>query len=213
MCTLNYQQRFLMRILFLSLLLALFLQAEERYCIEVLSTKEKATITPELMEKVTKMRMPHSVKFIDGQYKVFLGKFDTREAAKPVLDEVRKSISEDAVISIYQEKRRASQLDPKAAMQQAMLMAQAKALSKTQESEEHNTSEHKTIEIAELQDENASVRDVKAEKKPVKIVITRKPKEKKEESFCKSSKKALREAEISEALEFYKNSSFYSFTD
>ena len=32
-----------------------------------------------------------------------------------------------------------------------------------------------------------------------------------EEIFCKSSKKALRESEISDALAFYRNSSYYSF--
>ncbi len=202
-----------MRILLLSLLLAIFLQAEERYCIEVLSTEAKATITPELMEKVTKMRMPHSVRYMDGQYKLFLGNFETREAAKPVLDEVRKNISEDAVITIYQEKKRSSQLDPKVAMQHAMLMAQAKALSKTKQSEENNISDNETMEIPEVQEEKAAVEESKTQKSPEKIVIIKKPKEKTEERFCKSSKKALREAEISEALRFYKNSSFYSFKD
>ncbi len=202
-----------MRILLLSLLLAIFLQAEERYCIEVLSTEEKATITPELMEKVTEMRMPHSVRYMDGQYKLFLGNFETREEAKSVLEEVRKNIREEAVITIYQEKKRSSKLDPNVAMQQAMLMAKAKALSETKQSEENNSSDNVAIEIPEVQEEKVAVEENKMQKSPAKIVIIKKTEEKKEDRFCKSSKKALREAEISEALKFYRNSSFYSFKD
>lgn len=197
-----------MRSVLLFLILTVFIQAEDRYCIEVLSVKDKASISQELMGKVTKMRMPHSVKYIDGHYKVFLGKFETREAAKPVLDEVRKNISEEAIVTLYQEKKRASQLDPNAAMQQAILMAQAKALAKTNESEEHNATIDKPLEASTTKDTTAA-----EETKPVKIVVIKQKAEKKEDSFCKPSKKILREAEISEALEFYKNSSFYSFKE
>jgi len=190
------------------LILTLSLQAQERYCIEVLSTKDKASITRELMDKVVKMSLPHSVKYLDGEYKVFLGNFETREAAEPVLEKVRKDISEEAIVSIYQEKKRASELNPKATMQQAMLMAQAKALGKTKESEEQNATAAKPIEAPEIKKVSGA-----AEKKPVKTVMTKQPKESEGEQFCKSSKKILRESEISEALEFYMNSSFYSFTD
>jgi hypothetical protein len=98
-------------------------------------------------------------------------------------------------------------------MQQAMLMAQAKALGKTKESEEQNTTAAKPIETPEVKEETAIAEKTERKKKPVKTVMTKQPKESEEQQFCKSSKKILREAEISEALEFYKNSSFYSFTD
>ncbi len=199
-----------MRSILFLMIVTLFLHvlhAKEQYCIEVLSTKDKTSITREIMDKVIQMKHSHSVRYMDGEYKLILGNFETSKAAEAVLDEVRTNINKEAVVTLYQEKKRASQLDSKAKMQQAMLMAQAKALTKTKVNEEHNITIEEVSQIFENCEENVT------EKESVKNVTLTEPRSVEIESFCKSSKKALREAEISEALEFYKNSSFYSFNE
>ena len=206
-----------MRNLLLFLTLALFLNAQDRYCIEVLSTEDKKAVSKEFMDKVSAMSLPHSLKYIKGTYKVFMGDFNTREEAETVLVEVHEKINKDAVVSVVKE----LELNANAKMQQAMLMAQAKMITKPPVAEKEKPSETesipvKPVEISGPQENDEMTASDKQTEKSVEKKIEKQEVETKkvsEEQFCKPTKKALREAEITEALTFYKNSSFYKFKD
>ncbi len=210
-----------MRNIVLFLSLTLFVYAQDRFCIEVLSTEDKKTITKEFMEKVSAMSLPHSLKYMKGTYKVFMGDFKTREEAESVLQEVHDKISKDAIISVVKELKKPLQLNANAKMQQAMLMAQAKMITKSpievkEKSDQQESSAEASVEISGPQDraearlnegKEIKASQIKAQKQEDRSDKTL------QEQFCKPTKKALREKEIAEALMFYKNSSFYKFTD
>jgi hypothetical protein len=70
-----------------------------------------------------------------------------------------------------------------------------------------------------MKEESSSAIEIKGPQEEKKKVVVKKkdlkaePSESREEVFCTSSKRALREAQIARALNFYKNSSFYRFKD
>jgi hypothetical protein len=200
--------------------LTLFVHAEERYCIEVLSTKDKKAIDKEFMDKVGTIQIPHFLKYRKGEYKVFLGDFKTREDAEAILPEVREKINKDAFVSVAKEEKKTLELNANAKMQQAMLMAQAKMITKpplTQTEEmtaEKEDAVVKPVDISGPQENiEVTVKEGQTEKALEKKVKKQEEKTKKapHKRFCKPTKKALREEEIAEALTFYRNSSFYTF--
>ena len=199
---------------FLCLMLFIpLLNADMKCAIQVLSVKEKRSITPEFMGKVSAMRMGQTVKYIDGEYKVLVGDFQNKEEASSHLPEVREKVSKDAfVIMVTREPR----LKAEAKMQQMMVLAQAKLLqaSKTE------TSVREPEKPVETKEEKVDIVDVPGPKEKViiktketKTVVAMKDETKMEEIFCKPTKRALREAEISQALSFYRNSSYYGFNE
>ena len=199
------------------ILLAPLLWAEARYSIQVLSVKKKSSITEEFMQRVKKISLPYTQKHIDGYHKVFIGEFQTRAAAASVLAKVRESVQANAFITV---EREGPVLKPRQKMQQAMLMAKARTLKKMKEDE----SKHITKELAAVspikvsgpQEEIVVVKkDIKRVVEKVEDVKTKEAlsKEAPQNLFCKSSKKSLREAEISEALAFYQGSSYYRFRE
>jgi len=170
------------------------------------------------MLNVTQMSMPYSQKHIEGKHKVFMGDFQTRKEAESALPEVREKVNKDAFISVIEDEKKPIVLDPKAKMQQAILMAQAKAITKakvdeTKPEEEISVDTNTTVEPPKVTQEKEAVQKTESVKKKEKTVVAMKEDVKAEEIFCKPTKKALREVEIAEALEFYRNSSFYSFKD
>jgi hypothetical protein len=195
------------------MLLIPMLNADMKCAIQVLSVKEKRSITPEFMGKVSAMRMGQTVKYIDGEYKVLVGDFQNKEEASSHLPEVREKVSRDAfVIMVTREPR----LKAEAKMQQMMVLAQAKLLqaSKTE------TSVREPEKPVETKEEKVDIVDVPGPKEKViiktketKTVVAMKDETKTEEIFCKPTKRALREAEISQALSFYRNSSYYGFNE
>ena len=206
-----------MRNILLFLSLTFFAYAQERFCIEVLKTQQKKAITKEFMQKVESMSMPHSLKYSKGTYRVLLGDFKTRNEAESILDEVKEKINKEAVVSVCEQKRKPIMLNPKAKMQQAMLMAQAKMIKpEEKEASQENNVSMMSVDIEAPQGEDVLV---KKEEQPAESTVSKQVEEPKtvvkenrdEKLVCKPTKKALREAEIEEALSFYKNSSFYSF--
>lgn len=208
-----------MRNVLLFLILTLFVYAEERYCIEVLSIEDKKAITKEFMEKVDAMSFPHSLKYVKGEYKVFMGDFRTREEAEAILPEIREKINKDALVSIAKEERKPLELNAHAKMQHAMLMAQAKMITKPPVEEKETPVKEESIAVKPVDisgpegDSGAVSKKSETDKAIEKKAEKQEDKVKKapKEQFCKPTKKALREEEIAEALSFYKNSSFYKF--
>jgi hypothetical protein len=189
------------------------LNADMKCAIQVLSVKEKRSITSEFMGKVSAMRMGQTVKYIDGEYKVFVGDFQSKEEASFQLPEVQEKVSKDAFVAMI---TREPRLKAEAKMQQMIVLAQAKLLqaSKTE------TSVREPEQPVETKEEKVDIVDVPGPKEKViiktketKTVVAMKDEAKTEEIFCKPTKKALREAEISQALSFYRNSSYYGFNE
>lgn len=179
--------------------------AAEKYAIQVISVEDNTSITDEFMQKITKTGLPYSEKEIEGERRVYVGKYKTQEEADLALENVRKDVSKDAFVC---EQGKVTPNDPKLKMQQAMLMAQARTLKKMKESKP---------EVKELQ----TIEPIRVEKTKKKIVIKRKDTKtvvamkedvKTEEIYCKDTKQALRESEIASAIAFYENSSHYKFS-
>lgn len=188
-----------------ALTLAAALCAEERYSIQVISAQDEASITEAFMAKVKQTSMPYVQKRIDGKYKIFVGKFPSHEAAASLLPQIREKVSGDAFIAREGEMLT---LKPEANLQKIMVQTEAKMLQppKTEEqAPEAKSSKTEALEISRPREKVLSA------KKEIKENAETKGKNKEEEMFCKPSRKALREAEISAAISFYKDSSFYSF--
>ena len=178
--------------IFILMIMSLSLMAEVRFSIEVLSVKDKSEISDAFMEKVNETDLPFTTHHSEGNYRVLVGDFNSVTEAKKVLVDVQKKVSEKAFITTGMD---VVEIDPQQKMIQAMILAQAKALKAPNEEIKMQTSE--SIEI----------------KAPQKDILVKKEKEAKKEIFCTSSKKALREAQIAQALAFYRNSSYYSFSN
>lgn len=192
-------------------MLTLLVNADMKYVVQVLSVKDKKAITPEFMAKLSQVEMPHKIKYMNREYKVFIGEFQTEEEAASHMPEIQKKVSHDAFVTAIEVR---TELKAEAKMQQMMVLAQAKLLQASKQ-EEPEISPDKPLKT---EDKKADTVDVPGPQE--KLVITKtqtkkivpmKDEGKTEEIFCKPTKKALREAEISEALSFYKNSSYYTF--
>jgi len=175
-----------MKIILSILVLATMVFAETKYSVQVLSVKNKDSITKEFMKKVDAVDMPYTNHHIGEWYKVLVGNFDTYTKAKDCLPKLRNKIASDSFIT---KGMAVLELDPKAKMQQAMLMAKSKSLSPEDIKKVEKT---ESIEI----------------KAPVvtEVVVVEKV------EFTKElTKKDIRRSEIAEAIAFYKNSPFHSF--
>lgn len=194
-------------------MLTSLLSAEEvKYSIQVLSVKDKRSITDLFMSKLKSVNMSHMQKYIDGQYKVLIGNFDTYKAASSRLPLVREKVNTEAFVRPMHDEYL---LDPKQNMQKAMLMAQARTLKKMKD-EERVTKEEmlalEPIKVSVLQEKPLVKETVRKSKEEDDTKREGKSSENSSQSLvCKKSKKALRESEISEALSFYKKSVYYKF--
>jgi len=202
-----------MRIFLCLMLLMPMLNADMKCAIQVLSVKEKRSITSEFMGKVSAMRMGQTVKYIDGEYKVFVGDFQSKEEASSHLPEVQEKVSKDAFVAMIMREPR---LKAEAKMQQMMVLAQAKLL----QASKQETPAHAPDKPVEVKKDKVDTVDIPGpqekvviKKKETKTVVAMKDEAKTEEIFCKPTKRALREAEISQALSFYRNSSYYGFNE
>jgi len=116
----------------------------------------------------------------------------------------------------------AESLSAQQKMQKEMIMAKARTIKKMQEGTE--VIEEKTLKTVlpikvdvTKSTEHVPLRKsiIKTEGKTSMVKVSKKTphvlSRKKRQEVCKSSKKSLRELEISQALSFYKKSSFYRF--
>jgi len=179
-----------MRIFLSILMMGLSLMAVDKFSIEVLSVEDKSEISDTFMEKINELDLPFTTHHTEGNYRVLLGDFVSVEEAKKVLPRVKEQINEKAFITTGMA---VVAINPKEKMIKAMIMAQARAL---------KVSKDETMEVKGPQEE------MRSEERETVVV-----KEEQEEVFCTSTKKALREAQIAKAIAFYKNSSYYSFSN
>lgn len=198
-----------MRIFLWTLMLTAIVSADEAvYAIQVLNVKAKEAVTPAFVTKAKAVPMLYRKKHIDGRYKVFLGEFKTHEEAVSNLTLVREQVNKDAFVVRMEDEY---VLDPKQKMQQAMLMAQARTLEKMKKEEvKIVTKELETVEPIKVPKSEKKIIVVKHD---TKSVVGMKEDAKTEKIYCKPSKKVLRESEISDALAFYRKSSYYNFTN
>jgi len=182
--------------------------AEAGYCIQVLSVKEQASITDAFMDKIKAIPIVYTQKKENEHYTICVGGYKTYVEASSELATIREQIHPDAFIVRVEDE---TVLQPQQKMQQAMLMAQARTLLKMKKEEvEVSETELETVEpikVAELQEK------IVIEKIETKTVAAMGEDVKTEKIYCKPSKKMLRESEISDALAFYRQSSFYTFTN
>ena len=181
---------------------------EVKYAIQVLNVQDKEAITPAFVSKAKAVPMLYRKKYIDGRYKVFLGEFNSHEEATSQLALVREKVQKDAFVVRMEDE---FILDPKQKMQQAMVMAQARTLEKMKKPEiKIMSKELETVEPVKVSGPEKKILIVKHD---TKSVVGMKEDVKTEKIYCKPSKKALRESEISDALAFYRKSSYYKFTN
>ncbi len=119
--------------------------SQERYCIQVISAENEASITKAFIAKIKQMSAPYVQKQIEGKYKVFVGDFHSYEVARAYLYEVRKNVSRGAFIV---SKNDTSAQHPQ--VQQIAVMAEVKTL---QPFEKEEPSE----KTAEAKDDNAAI--------------------------------------------------------
>ena len=173
--------------------MALF--AQERFSIEVICVKDKSSISDAFMQKVNETDLPFTTHHVQDKYHVIVGDFVSIEEAKATLPKIQEQVSKDAFVTTGMSE---VVLDPQKKMIQTMVLAQARALKASKEEPVQ------TQEIEGLTQENPK------QKKSMKKVEKEKVSE---EVICTTTKKALRKEEISRALSFYKNSSYYSFSN
>ena len=190
---------FLCILMFTSLVSAV----SQKYTIQVLSMEHNASISPEFMKRVHELGLPYVKKDTEGELKVYIGEYKSKEAAESALKDIQTKISKDAFVC----ESKAEALTSQQKMQQAMLMAKARTLKKMKTDEVKET-KLRSVEAVHSQEAPAKVVIMK---KDTKTVVGMQKDIKTEEMFCKSSKKSLREYEISEALAFYRSSSYYTF--
>jgi len=192
----------LMKVFFILLLINILVVAQETYSIQVISVKEKVAVTDEFMQKISDMGTPFCEESLDNEYRIYVGEFLTKEDATSALSEVRSEISKDAFVC---EQAKTSMQTPEQKMQQAMVMAKARSLESMSKVkvEEKVLDTVEPIKVVILQKE---VEVMEEESKPEIIVKEEK------EKYCKTSKSDLRESQIAEAISFYKNSSYYTFS-
>ena len=176
-----------MRIFLVLFLLSLQLMAVESFSIEVLRVEQQRDINDSFMDKVNATDLPFTTHEIEGKFRVLVGEFSSIDEAKKELEMVKNMVSKDAFITTGMA---VVELEPEQKMIKAAIMAQSKALKKEDE--------EKSVEVKGPLESPVKVQENKKEDVVSKV-------------YCKNSKKALREYEVSEALDFYKHSSFYSF--
>jgi len=197
----------MLRFLSILILTSVLSATELRYTIQVLSVKDKDSISDAFMAKVKGSSMPFTQNRVKGRYKVFLGEFRSYESAALSLASVRKKVEKSAFITRMESRY---SLNPKQKMQQAMLLAQARTLKKMNTEAAHiSEKELATVEPIKV---SGPQEKIVIEKKETKKVVAMQKDVKTGEIYCKPSKRALRESEISDALAFYRKSLYYTFT-
>ena len=154
-----------MRIFLLFFLILSFAKAQDDYNIQVLSVKNKSSITDEFIAKIKKSKMTYKTVEVDGWRKVKVGSFKDYKGAKKRLKLTKKCIAKDAFVSRNQ-----------------TIIAKIEA-----------------IEIKEP-----------GPQKELKNKSIKKPTCRYHHKYI-LDKNAKRKLEISQALSFYKNSSYYGF--
>lgn len=196
-----------MRFLLIIFFFGVFAYAQERFCIEAISVDKKTDIGKDFIRKLSEISWPYKYKEIEGKHKVFVGDFTTRQEAEQVLPKIQEKLNQDAFVTVVDFEDEIAPLSSQSKMQQAALMAKAKMIAKP---------EVKKEEIAPVEKQEVALIDIVGpqDKQAIKME-TKKVKKQKVKAIknlvCKPTKKALRETEIADALEFYKNSSFYTF--
>jgi len=186
---------------------SLVLLAGEKFSIQVISVKKDASITDEFMQKVITTGLPYSKEEVQGEERIYLGDFKSKEEASKALVNIRKNVSSDAFIC---EGGKAITNDANLKMQQAMLMAKARTLKKMKEGEVKPTEQElETIEPIKV---DTTKKKLVIKRKDTKKIVPMKEEAKTEEIFCKDTKQALRESEIASAISFYETSSYYTFS-
>lgn len=196
-----------MRSLLILSILFVLSHAKERLCIEALSVENKTDISKDFIRKLSKISWAYEYREIEGKHKIFIGDFTTRQEAEKALPSIQDKLNKEAFVTVLNVEDTTESLSSQAKMQKAALMAKAKMITKPVDKKEEKPS---------IEKEKIVLIDIVGpqEKKPiqVKTKVVKKQKVKVVQNIvCKPSKKALRETEISDALEFYKNSSFYKF--
>lgn len=88
-----------MRNFLLFLVLATTLVANDKYAIQVLSVKNKASISEDFLGRVNKVSMPsRGMKGQNGYYKVYYGGIKTYKSAALILPYIQANVSADAFI-------------------------------------------------------------------------------------------------------------------
>jgi len=111
-----------MRKFLLFLILAMTVIGNDNYAIQVLSVKDKTSITPEFMQKVNEVSMPsQGLQCKNGSYKIYYGGIKTHKAATMILPYIREKISKDAYV--LKEKDVASSADTPSAIKKQIFAA------------------------------------------------------------------------------------------
>lgn len=196
-----------MKYILIIITFSLSVLSADKYAIQVISVEHNASITDTFMQKLTTTGLPYVEEKIEGERRVYVGKFKTQEEANQALEEVRKKVSKDAFVC---EQEGAVTNDPKLKMQQAMLMAKARTLKKMKEGE--SKPEVKELETIEPIKVDVPKKKIIIKRKDTKTIVAMKEDVKTQEIYCKDTKQALRESEIASAIAFYEKSSYYTFT-
>ena len=197
-----------MRLLLIIYIFSALSYAQERLCIEVLSVDKKTDISKDFIRKLSKISLAYEYKEVAGRHKIFVGDFATRKDAELVLPKIQAELNKDAFVTVVNFEDKTEVLSSQAKMQHAALMAKAQMIIKPidkKEKEKPAIEKQKVVLIDIVGPQEKKVIKTKpkiVKKQKVKVV---------KNLVCKSTKKALRETEISDALEFYKSSSFYTF--
>jgi hypothetical protein len=204
-----------MRFLLGWLLVSVMVLAQERFTLQVISVEQKRSITPAFMKKVKALNLPYEGQQREKSYVLCVGDFSTELEANDALIKVRQELTSDAFIVRFNGMQtKKAPLSPDAQMQQAMLMAKARTLQKV-DKEKVDAKAMESVEPVKVKQEEPlpPKEKVVITKQESKTVVGMQEDVKTEEIYCKPTKKALRESEISDAIAFYQNSKYYSFNE
>jgi len=207
-----------MQVLLLLMFLTVTLFAQEKYSIQVLSVENNASITQDFMQKVKQTGMPYTIQTMkNAKQRICLGEFTKRKEADKVLKEIQRQVSKDAFVCKAEGSAQIL-MEPKQKMQHAIVMAKARTL-KTVKKDESKI-EVKALKNIESIEVEGLIQKTNIPKVNPRRAVPLEKEVKTEETvskkispslFCKPTKRLLREQEISTALSFYKNSSYYTF--
>ncbi|MEA3373163.1 MAG: SPOR domain-containing protein [Campylobacterota bacterium] len=186
------------RALLILVVLSVSMFAQE-YWIQVLNVKERA---PEsFMQKVVRSGQNYKVLETSSDHKIWIGSYASRADAEKALNLVRCRIASDAFI--VQEAAKAPTVE-QVPEELAVSAGRKPAVSGSKDAD---TASKKAV-IAAKKPAVTGRESVQEESRRTEKVETAKT----EQCICICDKKALRKAEIGNAMSFYKNSPDYHFT-
>jgi hypothetical protein len=163
------------------------------------------------MQKVKQTGMPYTQRTSEGKHRVYLGEFISRKEAYKVLADIQREVSTDAFVCKTEALEEPS-MASKQKMQHAIVMAKARSIKedkpkmKAIEPEEIKAPSQKIVmRKIDSRSGNTMHKEVKGKNSHSK--------ETSKNMVCKPTKSLLREYEISQALDFYRGSSYYHFND